>query len=113
MILKEKEVYQAWVSIHKDFPRVERLGIGARIESLFLDVLELTFASAYLSTEQKIPVLGRAIAKTDLLKFFLQLAWEGRLIHSERYIPLAGQLEEIGRMLGGWRRGSISKTPAP
>lgn len=55
-------------------------------------------------------LLGKAISKLDVLKFFLQLSWESKLIHTERYANLSGQLEEIGRMLGGWRKGLQKKT---
>ena len=70
----------------------------------------------YLPPEPKILLLGKAISKLDTLKFFMQLAWESKLIPNEKYINLSGKLEEIGRMLGGWRKGlenkEKNKTPA-
>lgn len=111
VILKEKEAYSLWIKLHKDFPKVERLGVGQKIEQSFLAVLELTFTSAYLPFDQKIVLLGRTISKLDVLKFFLQLAWESKLVPTEKYADLSGRLEEIGRMLGGWRKG-LQKTPA-
>lgn len=54
-------------------------------------------------------MLGRAITKIDTLKFFYQLAWESKLIPTDKYTELSEKLEEIGRMLGGWRRG-LNKT---
>ena len=107
MLLKEKATYRLWLAIHRDFPKVERFGIGQKIEQSFLDVLEFTFASVYLVTESKILMLSKTIAKLDNLKFFIQLAWESRLIPTDKYSGLAGSLEEIGRMLGGWRKGGI------
>jgi hypothetical protein len=105
VILKEKEAYQAWLVLHRNFPRVERLGIGQKIEDVFLDVLELSFACVYMSPEQKVIVLGKVISKLDTLKFFMQLAWESKLIPQAKYIELSQKLEEIGKMLGGWRKG--------
>jgi len=72
----------------------------------------LTFAAAFLPPEQKIILLGKIIPRLDVLKFFMQLAWESKLIPNEKYIDISSRLEEIGRMLGGWRRGLQSKTPA-
>ncbi|MHB1316487.1 MAG: four helix bundle protein [Minisyncoccota bacterium] len=95
--------------IHRDFPKVERFGIGQKIENSFLDVLELTFASIYLVSEQKILMLARTIAKLDNLKFFMQLAWESKLMSTEKYAGISKELEEIGRMLGGWRKGLFEK----
>ncbi len=100
-----------WLALHRDFPRVERLGIGQKIEQGFLDLLELTFSSAYLPIEPKIIQLGRAISRLDSLRFFIQLAWEGKFIPTEKYSDLLSQLGEIGRQLGGWKRGLQTKTP--
>ncbi len=111
--MKEKETYCYWTIIHRDFPKVERFGIGQKIEQSFLDVLELTSASIYLVSEQKILMLSRTIAKLDNLKFFMQLAWESKLIPTEKYATISQGLEEIGRMLGGWRKGLQEKQKTP
>ena len=47
----------------------------------------------------------------------LQLAWESKIIPTIKYAELTKQLEEIGRQLGGWKRGlqekiKQTKTPA-
>ncbi|MEI8103389.1 MAG: four helix bundle protein [Candidatus Moraniibacteriota bacterium] len=109
IITREKEAYSFWVKLHKDFPRVERLGVGYKIEQTFLSVLEYTFIAAYQPPDQKIIVLCRTISKLDILKFFLQIAWESKLIHTEHYADLSEKLEEIGRMIGGWKKGLESK----
>ena len=111
VILKEKLVYREWRLLLRDFPKVERLGIGTKIEQTFLITLELTFTAAYLPPEQKIILLGKTISKLDVLKFFMQLAWEEQLIPTEKYADLSLKLEEIGRMLGGWKKGLQAKTP--
>jgi hypothetical protein len=111
VILKEKELYSIWQKLHRDFPRIERFGVGQKIENLFLSVLELTFSSAYLPLEQKILALGKTISRLDILKFFIQLAWENKLISTEQHIELSKNLEEIGRQLGGWKKGLETKLP--
>ena len=112
VISKEKDAYQFWLNLHRNFPKTERFGIGQKIESSFLDILEFSFASVYLPPESKIILLGKTITKLDTLKFFSQLAWESKLIPNEKYIELSEKLEEIGRMLGGWKKGLQQKTPA-
>lgn len=98
--------------MHRNFPKTERFGIGQKIESAFLDILEYSFTCAYLPKDPKVILLGKTISKLDTLKFFTQLAWESKLIPNEKYIELSEKLEEIGRMLGGWKRGLEEKTPA-
>lgn len=93
------------------------MGIGNKVEQAFLDTLELTFHSSYLSPEQKIPLLNKAITKLDIVKFFSQLCWESKLITTDKYSNFLLQLEEIGRQLGGWKKGMENKlqtkTPKP
>jgi len=53
--------------------------------------------------------LSRTISKLDILKFFIQLAWESRIIPTSKHADLTQKLEEIGRMLGGWKKGLEEK----
>ncbi len=87
------------------------MGIGNRIERAFLDTLELTFCLTYLPLEQKIPMLNKAITKLDIVKFFAQLAWESKLIPTDKYSVLLSNFGEIGRQLGGWKKGLQTKLP--
>lgn len=112
VLLKEKESYSYWLILYRNFPKTERFGIGQKINYLFIEVLELSFNASYLPAEPKIIILGKTISKLDILKFFTQLAWENKLIPSDKYINLSKNFEEIGRMLGGWKKGLQSKTPA-
>lgn len=101
------------MTIHRNFPKVERFGIGQKIESNFLEVLELSFSCIYLSPDPKIILLEKTISKLDVLKFFIQLAWERKLIPTDKYTEISLRLEEIGRQLGGWKKGLQTKTPRP
>jgi hypothetical protein len=47
------------------------------------------------------------------VKFFLQLAWENKCIQNEKYLALSEQLEEVGRMIGGWKKGIEAKIKTP
>ena len=88
------------------------MGMGDKIEQLFLSALELTFLSSYQAPKEKISSLTEIISKIDSLKFFIQIAWERKLVTTDKYSELSFELEEIGRMLGGWRKGLLNKTPA-
>ena len=111
VILKEKTAYNSWSLIRKDLPVIERLGIGDKLESLFISLLEITFFSSYQSIDKKITSLELAIARLDAIKFFLQIAWERKLIATDSYSEISVQLEEVGKMLGGWKKGLLNKTP--
>lgn len=106
-------VYKLWHAWRDHFPKKSRYTLGAKIDSLFLDILEIMFVGSYLGPKEKLPLLERANGKLDLLKFFLQISWELKALDNEKYVSLSESLQEIGRMLGGWRRGLESKTLAP
>ena len=104
VIVKEKSGYLLWMKIQRNFPKVERLGLGIKIDQNFLAVLDYTFTSAYLPRNMKSATLSKAISRLDMVKFFLQLAWEIKLVTNEKYIELADSLESIGKDLGSWRK---------
>ena len=111
MLVKAKESYTLWFNVLADFPKTYRHNLGGKIEGYFLELLENIFVSLYLSGEKKVQRLLICISKLDGVKFFLQLAWENKCIHTERYVALSAHLDEVGRMLGGWKKGLEAKTP--
>ncbi len=93
-------------------PRTEQFGIGARIDSLFTDLLEFLRLATFSSGLEKIEWLNKGILKTDSLRFFIQLCWETDLITSNQYTSLGEPIEETGRIIGGWKKGFVIKTSA-
>ena len=111
MLIKAKDAYSFWFKIFIDFPKTYRRTLGEKIEGYFLELLENIFVSQYLSGQQKINRLTTSISKLDGVKFFLQISWENKCISSDKYATLSTQLDEIGKMLGGWKKGLENKTP--
>lgn len=73
-------------------------------------MLEETFKLSYAPLIEKVGYINKAISKLDAIKFFSQIAWEGKLIATNRYADLSKDLEEIGRQFGGWKKGLLIKT---
>ena len=97
-------VYRLWHGILPDIAKTSRYTLGEKVDRLFLEIMELLYMASFLPKEQKLPYLQKTVGKLDLLKFFLQLAWEIKVLDNKKYITLSEPLEEIGRMLGGWVR---------
>lgn len=85
--------------------------MGSKIDSLFLDSIESSFFASYSVGETKLNHVENTISKVDLLKLILQLAWEMQAIDNNKYIHLSELLAEVGKMLGGWKRQLVNKTP--
>lgn len=91
-------------------PKIHRHSLGERIDNLFIEIIEFIAIASFLLKEEKLPYVKVAIRKTDTLKILLMVLWETKSIDNKKYIALSVKMEEIGKMLGGWR-GQIMKTP--
>jgi len=112
VLQKAKLAYTLWLVVAEQIPRIHRYGLRSRVEFYFLELLESIFTALFLPPIEKIPYIERAMKKLNGVKFFLQLCWENKLVPNSQYIQLTEQLNEIGRMLGGWKIGIEKKTLA-
>jgi len=105
-------VYKLWHEFLPHFSKTSRYTLGIKIDQLFIKVTENIFIASKQPREHKLPFLQKASAKMDMLKFFLQIAWEIKSIDNKKYLILSEYLNEIGRMLGGWQRQFTKENPA-
>jgi len=98
------EAYKIWHDFFLHFPRLSRYTLGAKIDAIFTDCLELLLLAKYSDKNNKLLLINKAVTKFDSLKFFLQIAWEIKALDNNKYLHLSKPLSEIGRMLGGWRK---------
>ena len=103
MLQKTVEAYKLWHTHHKTFPRLSKFSLGEKIDTLFSDLIEFLLLAGYASADQKYSFIVRAATKLDLLKFFMQVAWEIKCLDHKQYAALTVPLNEIGKMIGGWR----------
>lgn len=105
-------IYKLWQAYLPHFPKTSRYTLGEKIDLLFVEIIECVVIASYLSKQKKLPYLKKGLVKLDVLKFFLQVAWEIKALDNKKYISLSEHLDEIGKMLGGWKRGLENKTSA-
>ena len=105
-------VYKQWYEYRDHFPKKSRYTLGDKIDARFIQILELLFMAGYQNRAEKLPTIERALTGIDTLKFLLQIAWELHLLDNKKYATLSEGLQEIGKMVGGWKKGLQTKTPA-
>lgn len=105
-------VYKLWYEYRDYFPKKSRYTLGDRLDTVFIQLVELLWTAGYQSKDEKLPTIAAAIRKLDGLKFLLRIAWEIRILDSAKYVALSEPLIEVGKMLGGWKKGLESKAPA-
>jgi len=83
--------------------------LGQRIDTLFIEIMEMIASAGFLPREEKRPHVRIAIRKTDTLKVMLMVLWETKSLDTKKYGALSVKVDEFGRMLGGWL-GQLTKT---
>ena len=91
------------MNIVPHIPKGARYTIGARIENKFLDLLESAYIAYFTPKEEKAEKISGCVLISDALKFLVSVSWEGKLISNKSYEEIALKLDEIGKMLGGWK----------
>ncbi|MCF7831511.1 MAG: four helix bundle protein [Candidatus Pacebacteria bacterium] len=112
VLVRAKEVYRVWHLHLSHVKRVDRYTIGTKIDDEFISILEIIFRATFAYDKfEKLSLVSQALGKNDLLKFFLQLGWEQKVLNHTIYGQLIILLDEVGRMLGGWKKNLQEKTP--
>jgi hypothetical protein len=104
VIQKQIKVYKFWQELLNNFPKTSKYSLGAKIDATLLETIELTFNTSHLRGKQKLEQISHAGTKLDLVKFFLRIAWEIKALDNKKYAAISEQLDEIGRMIGGWAK---------
>lgn len=97
-----RNTYLFWYNIYHTVPKTHRYTLALKIDSLYIELIEMTTSASFLPKQDKLPYLRTAIRKLDTLKILLSILWETRSVDTTKYELLSVPLEEIGKMLGGW-----------
>ena len=76
--------------------------LSQKCELLILDILELIIASAQYSKQGKIKTLNKASNKLNILRVIVRLSKDVNALDFKKYLALQKEIDEIGKMLGGW-----------
>jgi hypothetical protein len=95
--------FLAWLlPVLEKFPRPRKFSLGDRIELIALDILEFLIEATY--TKERLSHLRRANLGIEKLRFLLRLSADLTLIDTRRYECAAWSLNDIGRLVGGWKK---------
>lgn len=83
-------------------PRAHRFTLGDRVYSQSLDLIAALTQATF--SRDKARALEAASDRVNSLRIFLRLAKDLQLLSFDSYTYATGLLDEIGRMVGGWRK---------
>lgn len=84
------------------FPRDFRFLLGDRILANVYDLLDLLIEAKYV--REKAGLLDRANLRLEQMRFQFRLAHDEKLVSVHQYEVAARLIDEVGRLVGGWRR---------
>jgi hypothetical protein len=99
---KTYDLYNEFYGLRNGVSKQDRFTIWQRCENLILEILEYILDASQLSKTEKLPLLQKASTKLNLLRVFLRLCKDTKVLDYKKYIHLEQDVDEIGKMLGGW-----------
>ena len=99
---KTYELYKEFYGFRNTVSKQDRYTLWQRCENIMLDILEGILSASQLSKSEKLPILEKVSLKLNLLRVFLRLMKEVKSLDIKKYVLLEEDVDEIGRMLGGW-----------
>lgn len=101
--LEKHYAFLLWlVPALEQFPRGQKFLLGDRMQTAALTVLEALVEATY--TRRPDAALARANLELEKLRLLFRLAHDLKLLDHRRYEHAARSLDEVGRMVGGWRK---------
>lgn len=102
IIEKTYQVYKQLVVLNIKLVKSQRYGLGISTEQSALSMLELLFMAQHAPKPHKGAYLLKAQAQLDTLRLKLRMYMELKLANETKIFQLQDELQEAGRMLGGW-----------
>lgn len=103
---KSYNLYKDFYHIRNKVSKQDRYTIYLKCENTLLEVLEGILEASQLSKNQKLSILEHTSLKLNLLRVFIRLMKDIKSIDLKSYAKFEEQIDEIGRMLGGWIRST-------
>jgi len=95
--------FMKWLHITlSKFPNTEKYTLGQKIENAALGVLEGIIQSN--NDFDKTASLRKTIVELDKLRIFMRMAKDFNFISFQQYEYCSKDINEIGKMLGGWQK---------
>jgi hypothetical protein len=91
------------------FPKKVRFSFTVRIENLALDIAEGIIESRYSNVRKAI--LRRIDLNLEKLRVLLRMCHDLRYLDGKGYEFASRQINEAGKMIGGWRKQQEKKEP--
>ena len=86
------------------YPKTERYTLGEILKIKTLELIDGIWQARAMPLEQRLLILEELQRTLDLQKLMVRLVYDLGIYQQKGYIYRQKLLQEMGKMLGGWRR---------
>lgn len=92
------------------YPKIHRYSLATKIDNGYINYLSYIFYAHTESNEiKKYDYLIKANNSLDLVKLLLSVSFDINCIKENKYFEISEKLNELGKIIGGWKRNIESK----
>jgi len=102
ILKKSCDLYKEFYRLRLLVPKQDRYTLWQKCENTLLTILEGILLASQQSKTEKLPTLEKTSVKLNFLKVCVRLTKDVKAITPKTYILIEADLDEIGKMLGGW-----------
>jgi len=102
ILKKSYDLYKEFYNLRLTVPKQDRYTLWQKCESMLVEILQGLLYASQQSKIEKLPTLEKTSVKLNFLKICIRLTKDVKAINPKTYIILEANLDEIGKMLGGW-----------
>jgi len=96
------ELLKYSIEFLQHYPKSHKFQLGDRIQNQLSDLLETYIRAFYSPKQEKNKLLREANVLIEIIRHYVRLSFQLKLINAKRYASLAEELDEMGRMTGAW-----------
>jgi hypothetical protein len=112
LVLVKWYAYAKWILERvESFPKSQRFILGQRLSNHVMDVLETLVKASY--AKDKTALLNQANEGIEMTRWVVRMASDRKLLAPKQFEFSALQLNECGRMVGGWLKSRGGGFPPP
>ncbi|MFA6006544.1 MAG: diversity-generating retroelement protein Avd [Candidatus Paceibacterota bacterium] len=106
---KTYDLYKTFCEFRSLVSKQYKHTICEKVENYILEILELILQTNNVNRIEKLALLETMSLKLNMLRIFIRLMKDTRAIDMKKYVVLQADIDEIGRMLGGWIKSTREK----
>lgn len=108
--MKSQAVYIIIHNLIIQYPKIHRYSLATKIDTNYLNYLNFIFySSVEKDNRKKVDLLTKANICLDITKFLIDISFSIDCIKENKYFELTEKLNELGRIIGGWKKAIEEK----